>query len=77
MDPTAASSCGAGQEPQPQRGAGKPDFVTMNVRAKWFGRSPTGSAPRARSTELQGIVTKNLTKVAEVFKEQALRFSSP
>ena len=77
MDPTAASSCGAGQEPQPQRGAGKPDFVTMNVRAKWFGRSPTGSASSGKSTELQGIVTKNLTEVAEVFKEQALRFSSP
>ena len=35
MADTAASS-GSGQEPQPQRGAGPPDLVTMNVGAKSF-----------------------------------------
>ena len=59
MDPTAASSCGAGQEPQPQRGAGKPDFVTMNVGAKWFGRSPIGWSSSGKSIEWMGILTKN------------------
>ena len=79
MDPTGAWGYGAIDygEPQPQRGAGKPDFVTMNVGAKRFGRSPIGSASSGESTEWMAIMTKNLTEVAEGFKEQALRFSSP
>ena len=77
MDPTHRMVASGFHGPQPQRGAGQPDFVTMNVGAKWFGGRPIGWESSGRNPEWDNMMKRDLREVAEGIKHQALRFSSP